>query len=117
MTFIDSIASRTVSIIRRNEGSRDSTTGQFLSSMTTIQSGIIADLQATLKDNMTVKNKSGSDIKIDFVLYPQTYLSGSFRIFDLVVDSDDSREYEILNIRDFRNHWELYLRSQDRAQA
>ncbi len=117
MTFIDPTAERTVSIIRRNAGSRDSTTGQFVSSVTTVQSGIVADLQATLQNDMTVRNDKGVDIKVDYVLYPQTYLSTPFRVFDLVVDSSDSKEYDILNIRDFRNHWELYLRSREKAQA
>lgn len=109
MTYIDTVASRTVSIVRKNAGTRDTTTGQFVSSATTIQSGIVADLQAVLKDNMTLKNAKGTEIKVDYILYPQTYLSTSFRILDLVVDGADSNEYEILNIRDFRNHWELYL--------
>ena len=111
MVFIDTVASRTVSIVRKNTGTRDTTTGQFVSSATTIQSEIVADLQAVLKDDMTVKDDKGTDIKVDFVLYPQTYLSTAFKILDLVVDGADSNEYEILNIRDFRDHWELFLRA------
>ncbi len=112
MTFIDTVASRTVSIVRKNAGTRDATTRQFVSSTVTIQSGIVADLQSTLTDDMTVKDDRGVEIKVDFVLYPQTYLSTSFRVMDLVVDEADDNEYEILNIRDFRNHWELFLRAE-----
>ena len=111
MTFIDSIASRTVQIVRKNTGTRDPDTGQFVSSDTTIQSGIVADLQATLKDSIVAKDEKGADIQVDFVLYPQTYLSTAFKIFDLVIDDDDQKEYDILNIRDFRDHWELFLRA------
>ena len=117
MTFIDPIASRIVSIVRKTDGTRDPDTGQFVSSDVTLQSGIVADLQANLRDDLTVENKSGTDIKVEFVLYPQTFLSSSFRVSDLVVDSVDGNEYEILNKRDFRDHWELFLRSRSRAEA
>ena len=111
MTLSSTVASRTVQIVRKNTGTRDTTTGQFVSSDATIQSGIVADLQATLQDSMVAKYEKGADIKVDYVLYPQTYLSTAFKIFDLVIDDDDQKEYVILNIRDFRDHWELFLRA------
>lgn len=117
MTFIDETAKRTASIVRKNATAQDSL-GQFVASETTIQSGIICDIQtiAQNKDNV-MRSETGEETDIDHVMFTATYITSPFKIMDIVIDESSAEEFEIVGKQDWRDHWEIYLNARDRTNA
>ena len=114
MTFIDSTAKRTVSIVRKNAGAQNSSTGSYTPSIVTIQAGVECDIQPyTTKRGDVVRDDSGEEISADLIMFTATKISSDFRIRDIV--SDGGTEYEIVAKRDWRLHWELLLRERKRS--
>ena len=114
MTFIDSTAKRTVTIIRRNAGSQDSVTGEYSVSTVTVQANVDCDIQPyTTKRGDIARDRSGEEISADLIMFTATKISSDFRVHDLV--SDGGTEYEIVAKRDWRSHWEILLRDRKRS--
>ena len=114
MTFIDPTAKRTVSIVRKNAGSQDSSSGSYTPSTITVQTGVVCDIQPyTTKRSDVVRDESGEEISADLIMFTATKISSDFRIRDIV--SDGGTDYEIVAKRDWRSHWELLLRERKRS--
>ena len=114
MTFIDDLAKRTVSILRKNAGTQDSSSGEYTTSTITIQAGIECDIQPyTTKRSDIVRDGSGEELSADLIMFTATKISSDFRVRDIV--SDGGTEYEIVAKRDWRSHWEVLLRERSRS--
>ena len=114
MTFIDSTAKRTVTIIRRNAGTQDAVTGEYTVSTVTIQANVDCDIQPyTTKRSDIVRDASGEEISGDLIMFTATKISSDFRVHDLL--SDGGTEYEIVAKRDWRSHWEILIRERKRT--
>lgn len=110
MTFIDVKSKRTVSIVRKTDGTQDSNTGLFSASVTTVQSGIVCDIQPLLRNKAkTIFDSTGKEVHANFVCFTVTKISTSFRESDLIIDSGDLKEYEIRGFSDWRSHWEIMI--------
>ena len=114
MTFIDSTAKRTVTVIRKNVGSQDSVTGEYTASVVTVQANVDCDIQPyTTKRGDVVRDASGEEVSADLIMFTATKISSDFRVHDLI--SDGGMEYEIVAKRDWRSHWEILLRQRNRS--
>ena len=109
MTFIDATAKRTVSIIRKVDGTQNSSTGQFSSVLTTVQSGVVCDIQPNRERDNTFFDETGTEVQGNFICYTATKISTAFRESDIIIDDADSEQFEIRGIRDWRKHWEILL--------
>ena len=114
MTFIDETSKRTVSILRKNAGAQNSTTGEYTASTTTIQAAVECDIQPyTTKRSDIVRDGSGEEISADLIMFTATKISSDFKVRDIVTDG--GTEYEIVAKRDWRSHWEVLLRERSRS--
>jgi len=115
LTFIDSTVTRTVDILNKLAGSQDTDSGLYTAGEATIQSDIVCDIQPTAaRSDKVMRTINGEDVIADYLMFTQTFLTGAIRIFHTVKDQADSVEYEIVGIDDLRDHWEFFLRREDR---
>ena len=118
MTFIDPTAKRTVDILDLHAGSQDTVTGLYTSGQATIQSNVVVDMQPMPRStDKVLRSMTGEDVVADFQMFTETLLSGGIKIFHTVKDQADNVEYEIVGIDDLRDHWEFFLKRQDRDGA
>ena len=106
MTFIDTTAAVTVSVIRNYTGGQ-STTGDYVQAVQTVAGNIRADIQPRRGD--LARTESGDLIRADYVMFTATYLSAVISEHDEVVSA--GRSYEVVAVFDWRDHYELLLQS------
>lgn len=115
MTFIDLTVKRTIDILDLHAGSQDTDTGLYTAGTATIQSDIVCDIQPIVGNtDKVLRSSTGETVNADFLMFTETYLTGAIRIFQTVKDQSDSLEYEIVGLDDLRDHWEFFLKRQDR---
>ncbi len=118
MTFIDLTAKRTIDILDLHAGSQDATTGLYTEGVATIQSDVIVDMQPMVGNtDKILRSSTGETVNADFMMFTETYLTGALTLFQTVRDQADSLDYEVVGLDDLKDHWEFFLKRQDRDGA